>query len=86
MEVEKPPEEKATSGGPQIVSPDLVSQASEIQTPPLPETPTPTVAQASRPGGITNVVNPLTGLTRSQGALLSPSEQAIAQKSNRRIV
>jgi len=28
----------------------------------------------------------MTNLTRSQEALLSPGEQAIAQKSNRRIV
>jgi len=91
LEAEKPPEEKATSGGPTpvTVTPDLTtSQVTEPQTPPLPATPSPVVAQASPTGGITNtnVVNPLNGLTRTQTALLSPSEQAIAQKSNRRIV
>jgi hypothetical protein len=60
-----------------------VAQA-EIQTPPLPETPTPDVASATNLANI-NVVNPMTGLTRTEGALLSPGEQAIAQKSNRRI-
>lgn len=57
----------------------------EIQTPPLPETPKPDVASATNLASI-NVVNPMTGLTRTEGALLSPGEQAIAQKSNRRIV
>jgi hypothetical protein len=61
------------------------SPVEEIQTPPLPETPTPDVASATNLANI-NVVNPMTGLTRTEGALLSPGEQAIAQKSNRRIV
>ena len=47
-----------------------------IQTPPLPQTPQPAaVAQVN-----TNVINPLSGLTRTQQALLSPSEQAIVQR------
>lgn len=47
-----------------------------IQTPPLPQTPQPSaVAQVN-----TNVINPLSGLTRTQQALLSPSEQAIVQR------
>ena len=64
---------------------DFQSSNQEIQTPPLPETPKPDVASATNLASI-NVVNPMTGLTRTEGALLSPGEQAIAQKSNRRIV
>ena len=48
----------------------------KIQTPPLPQTPQPSaVAQVN-----TNVINPLSGLTRTQQALLSPSEQALVQR------
>ena len=47
-----------------------------IQTPPLPQTPQlSAVAQVN-----TNVINPLSGLTRTQQALLSPSEQALVQR------
>jgi hypothetical protein len=44
-----------------------------VQAPPLPNTPTPVVKTAS-------VVNPNTNLTRTQEALLSPTEQVIARK------
>jgi hypothetical protein len=44
-----------------------------VQAPPLPNTPTPVVKTAS-------VVNPNTNLTRTQEALLSPTEQVIAGK------
>jgi hypothetical protein len=47
---------------------------SKLPTPPLPQTPQPQV-QAN-----TQQINPISGLTRSQQALLSPQEQVIAQK------
>jgi hypothetical protein len=47
---------------------------SKLPTPPLPQTPQPQV-QAN-----TQQINPISGLTRTQQALLSPTEQAIAQK------
>ena len=82
LEVEKPPAEKQLSGIetiPQKIT--TVSQAPEIKTPPLPQTPAPTVAPASQSvTGNLNVINPLTGLTRTQSTLLSPSEQEIARK------
>jgi len=46
----------------------------EIQTPPLPETPTPNVRVTAG-----NIV-PNTNLTRTQLALLSPDEQIIASR------
>ena len=48
-----------------------------MQTPPLPMTPQ---AAAVNPRGM-NVVNPLSGLTRTETALLSPSEQIIARRT-----
>jgi len=42
---------------------------------PLPATPTPKVAQ------IPAQMNPQTGLTRTESALLSPSEQVIARRT-----
>jgi hypothetical protein len=45
-----------------------------IQTPPLPQTPQPQVQTN------TQQINPITGLTRTQQALLSPTEQLIAQR------
>ena len=48
-----------------------------IQTPPLPRTPTPKVGIA----GISQQKNPITGLTRTETALLSPSEQEIARRT-----
>jgi len=49
-------------------------QTSRIQTPALPNTPTPRVQTAAN-------INPITGLTRTQQALLSPEEQVIARKT-----
>ena len=45
-----------------------------MQTPPLPNTPQPQVQMASN-------INPTTGLTQTQEALLSPSEQVIAKRN-----
>ena len=51
------------------------AQVQEIKTPPLPGTPMPRVqtAQAN--------INPITNLTRTQEALLSPEEKIIASKT-----
>jgi hypothetical protein len=49
----------------------------KMQTPPLPPTP---AATAVNPRN-TAVINPLSGLTRSETALLSPSEQEIARRT-----
>ena len=49
-------------------------QTSRIQTPALPNTPTPKVQTAAN-------INPITGLTRTQQALLSPEEQVIARRT-----
>ena len=57
------------------------SQQEEIKTPPLPQTPDPSVAATTK---VANV-NPQTNLTNAQTVLLSPGEQAIAQKINRRV-
>ena len=51
------------------------SPESKIQTPPLPQTPMPKVANIGAPQ------DPQTGLTRSESALLSPSEQEIARRT-----
>jgi len=48
-----------------------------MQTPPLPMTPQ---AAAVNPRSM-NVINPLSGLTRTETALLSPSEQIIARRT-----
>ena len=48
-----------------------------IQTPPLPQTPTPKVGIA----GISQQKSPITGLTRTETALLSPGEQEIARRT-----
>jgi len=49
-----------------------------IQTPPLPKTPEPTKQMA----GLASLQkDPMTGLTRTQSALLSPSEQVIARRT-----
>jgi len=49
------------------------TQTAAIQTPPLPQTPQPVVQIAQN-------INPTTGLTRSETALLSPEEQVIASR------
>ena len=52
-------------------------QQAEIRTPPLPNTPMPNQRL------VANVPqnNPITGLTRTQQALLSPEEQVIASRT-----
>ena len=50
------------------------TQVSNIQTPPLPDTPMPNVQ-------MTQVKDPRTNLTRTESALLSPSEQIIASRT-----
>ena len=52
-------------------------QTSRIETPPLPKTPEP----IRQTGGLASIKNPITGLTRTQSALLSPSEQVIARRT-----
>jgi hypothetical protein len=49
---------------------------SKPQTPPLGNTPMPKINNQ-----MTQNVNPQTGLTRTQSALLSPSEQVIAKRT-----
>ena len=66
------PEIRENINVPQI---DPVSQITEPVTPPVQDTGTPTVA----PTPVANV-NPMTGLTTTETALLSPGEQAIRQK------
>jgi hypothetical protein len=46
---------------------------SKPETPPLPNTPAPTIKTAQN-------VNPQTGLTQTETALLSPGEQVIKQR------
>jgi hypothetical protein len=53
-------------------------QTSRIETPPLPKTPQP----ARQMAGLASLQkNPMTGLTRTESALLSPSEQVIARRT-----
>ena len=60
-----------------IIDTNLQSM-NRIQTPPLPQTPPP-IKQMS---GIASLQkNPITGLTRTESALLSPSEQVIARRT-----
>ena len=60
---------------------DALGKQEEIQTPPLPEQPDPSVAATTKVAS----VNPQTNLTNAQAALLSPGEQALAQRINRRV-
>ena len=60
-----------------IIDTDLQSM-NRIQTPPLPQTPQPMKQMA----GLASLQkNPMTGLTRTESALLSPSEQVIARRT-----
>jgi hypothetical protein len=60
-----------------IIDTNLQSM-NRIQTPPLPKTPQPMKQMA----GIASLQkNPMTGLTRTESALLSPSEQVIARRT-----
>ena len=56
-----------------------------IQTPPLPATPMPDANLMAYTPSLNNV-NAATGLTRTQSALLSPTEQLIAKKQNQGIM
>ena len=53
---------------------EQTTQLADIQTPPLPSTPTPKVQMAQ-------AKDPRTNLTRTESALLSPSEQIIASRT-----
>ena len=53
---------------------DATVQQANIQTPLLPNTPMPTIKTAQN-------INPQTGLTQTESALLSPSEQVIARRT-----
>ena len=55
-----------------MVNPTNTGQQSQV--PPLPNTPTPRVQTAS-------LKSPITGLTRTESALLSPTEQVIARRT-----
>ena len=55
------------------------TRISQIQTPPLPRSPEPVLARTST----ANVINPLSGLTQTETALLSPEEQLIRQRTKR---
>ena len=55
------------------------TRVSQVQTPPLPSTPAPIVSRTQT----ANVVNPLSGLTQTETALLSPEEQLIRQRIKR---
>lgn len=57
----------------------------EIQTPPLPQTPSPDVASTTPVVNVSNPLSSLQNLSQAQVALLSPGEQAIAQRLNRRV-
>ena len=58
-----------------IVNPLKGLTSQKPQVPPLPQTPMPNVAVAAAN------TNPTTGLTRTESALLSPSEQVIARRT-----
>lgn len=89
LETEKPPAEKETSGIEFLdlirsIVPEAGAQeagAQEIKTPPLPEQPDPSTAATTR---VSNI-NPQTKLTQAEATLLSPGEQALAQRINRRV-
>ena len=55
------------------------TRISQIQTPSLPRSPEPVLARTST----ANVINPLSGLTQTETALLSPEEQLIRQRTKR---
>ena len=60
-----------------LILPGSPGFTSKPQTPPLPNTPMPKVKNVAQ-----NIV-PTTGLTQTESALLSPSEQLIRQRSRR---
>ena len=84
FEVETPPAEKQASLSLVPTANAQVAEA-EIKTPPLPNQPDPSVAATTRIASVTNPLSSLTNLSQAQLSLLSPSEQAIAQRINRRV-
>jgi len=75
---EEKPEREQQSTIPQLGEGTPTAQVAEPQVPPLADTPDPVVA-APVPN-----VNPATGLTTTETALLSPGEQAIRQRQKQR--
>ena len=71
------PEEKVKTAS---MMPELdfsMPTENRVQTPPLPQTPQPVQME-----GLASLqINPATGLTRTETALLSPSEQEIARRT-----
>jgi len=64
------------------VEPALATErvnVSQLETPPLPSTPAPIISNTQT----ANVVNPMSGLTQTETALLSPEEQLIRQRIKR---
>ena len=55
------------------------TRTAEVQTPPLPQTPQPKTRNVGIMASLQK--NPMTGLTRTESALLSPSEQVIARRT-----
>ena len=55
------------------------TRTAELQTPPLPQTPQPKTGNVGIMASLQK--NPMTGLTRTESALLSPSEQVIARRT-----
>ena len=60
---------------------DALGQQQEIKVPPLPNQPDPSVAATTKVAS----VDPQTKLTQAEATLLSPGEQALAQRLNRRV-
>ena len=71
VDPERPPLPQPTGSGSNI----FFGEQQEPVTPQLPDTPTPVVPNTNM-----NPVNPATGLTTTETALLSPGEQAIRQR------
>lgn len=69
----------------EIVSEPQAKVEPEIQTPPLPNQPDPSVAATTKVANVSNPLSSLNGLSQAEQALLSPGEQAIAQRLNRRV-
>jgi hypothetical protein len=56
----------------------ILNNTQRIETPPLPNTPMPNRRMTTLPS---LQKNPVTGLTRTESALLSPTEQVIARRT-----
>jgi hypothetical protein len=68
-----------------VVSEPQAKIEPEIPTPPLPEQPDPSVAATTKVANVSNPLSSLNGLSQAELSLLSPGEQAIAQRLNRRV-